>query len=1501
MAGLHFVATLDNKDVIRKSQEIEANIKKTSKEIEKSGLGLEEYCAHLKRGLLGLSAALGAKEIIGNIIKIRGEFQQLEVAFKTMLRSSEKADALLQQLTKTAATTPFDLQSIANGAKQLLAYGTAADEVNETLIRLGNIAAGLSIPLGDLVYLYGTTMTQGRLYTQDLNQFTGRGIPMIRELANEFKVAESEIKGMVEAGKIGFPEVQKVINRLTNEGGMFYNLMQEQSKTLSGQISNLGDSISTMFNEIGQTSEGVINTAISGIAWLVENYEKVGKTILEIAAAYGAYKAALIVLSALEMTRYQMTLKYGAAEKALTTTQALRLAIMGKLVAIQGKYNDVLLKNPYALVTAAVVSLGYSIYKLASYQSEAEKAQKKFNDAIAVVENNIAKEQSLLNSLARRLKMAQRGTEEWKSVKDEIVKNYSDYLPGLEEEIEKTGILSSSYDKLSESIRKTVAVRGYENFQKKITRSDAEQAEDIEKVYNAFMATFENKDEAYKAYQVWLDFLYNGEHVPLQTQKLFSKIRTSWNGTANTVLFDIRRQNKRTEQELEKYKQMFDITDEDLSAYDKNGIIDGSSQIEEEKITLEDLVKEIIEAQKALNKLRLEANNGLIGEKEVEEANKNLDELTQSYNLRTGKTWGKGNKSTEKEEINARKKLSEELLKIRSKNEDDDISLLKEGNEKKLRQINKNYEDQKNAIEKKIIELEELNKKAGEINLNEAGLTVAQQTEIDRSFELANSLRKKATLDVYKSEEQAMWDYLKQYGTYQQKKLAITEEYADKIRNAQSEGEKKQLEAERNSALGQINVQDIIGNIDWSVVFGEFGGMFRDVLSPVLEEAHRYSMSSEFKSLDVTEQSEFFEALRQMEQALGQTTPVSFKQLGEEIDRLNKAMSELNTLRANEKQVLAELKDAQNAYRSALERGSEEEIASANEKLRTVRENADAISESVKRADKAVSDSRETVSKTSSALKLKFDNLEEGLQKLAAGGLRNAYDALIMLGKSVNGSASKLAKALESVPFLGAILGILDILKDGLSNLITSVIDSVLGAISRILNEVLSGDLAVSILESLSSGFISIFDAITFGGFSKWVGLGESDPHLEEDIESLTTSNEVLTNSIDKLTDELSKSGGSDALGRYKEIINLLNQQEANYKEIIKRSAAAHKSGIKGEHSSNYYIDENITAEQWAEINKILGTESGYYHEIEILNKKFGFTAGKVIDAASFWDLTSEEMSKIFRLAPELFGQIMAYADDGYKNAAQYMNDYIALADEKAAAELGRLEGLTQMSFDDLYNNFFDTLMDMSSSAEDFSNNFSEMLMRALLTAQLGDEFKQRLKEWQEMLANAMSDDKLSNEERDNLRKKWDEMVADAAQIRDEVSMATGYDNNVSGERSSASKAVAQASQESVDLLGGMMTNVQSHTYILSENSKNMNYVLSEMALDMRNINNNDKIIIAGLNSAISIFNTISSRNEESLMYLATINSRIGNIEVAVSKTSTLIGDIVNRGLRLYR
>lgn len=339
------------------------------------GARIDDSFKKIGKTVAGVFAVSQIKEFVTHVATVRGEFQQLEIAFTTMLGSAGQANALMSQLIKTAAITPFGLKDIGQAAKQLLAYGVAANDVNSTLMRLGDIAAGLSIPINDLAYLYGTTMVQGRLYTQDLNQFLGRGIPLMEELAKQFGVAENQVKQLVEDGKVGFPEVQKAIESLTNEGSKFGGLMEAQSKSITGQISNIEDAIDTMFNEIGKSQEGVINTSLSLVSTLIENWETVGNILLTVIATYGAYKAAVIAVAA----AHKLMAIWGTVQAFLSLTTAIRSAKDAMLL-----FNMAVKANPIGLilsVLAAAVTAFLAFRKSTDESVDALKAEREEAEA----------------------------------------------------------------------------------------------------------------------------------------------------------------------------------------------------------------------------------------------------------------------------------------------------------------------------------------------------------------------------------------------------------------------------------------------------------------------------------------------------------------------------------------------------------------------------------------------------------------------------------------------------------------------------------------------------------------------------------------------------------------------------------------------------------------------------------------------------------------------------------------------------------------------------------------------------------------------------------------------------------------------------------------------------------------------------------------------------------------------------------------------------------------
>lgn len=300
MASIKFDITGDNSSVLKAFRGVQDGVSQTARAVEQQGQSIENVFNRIKSVASMAFAGFTAKEIISTLGTVRGEFQQFEIAFETMLGSGQKAKGMISNLANLAASTPFDMKGVVNGAKQLLAYGFAANEITDTMRRLGDVSAGLGLNLQDLTWLYGTTMVQGRLFTRDLMQFTGRGIPLTEELAKQFGVTKDKVSELVTAGKVGFPEVKKAIESLTNEGGKFGGLMEKQSHSITGQISNIQDTIEMAINDLGTQTEGLMNDALDITSKVIDHWKEIGEVILAAASAIGLYKAMAVSIAAFD-------------------------------------------------------------------------------------------------------------------------------------------------------------------------------------------------------------------------------------------------------------------------------------------------------------------------------------------------------------------------------------------------------------------------------------------------------------------------------------------------------------------------------------------------------------------------------------------------------------------------------------------------------------------------------------------------------------------------------------------------------------------------------------------------------------------------------------------------------------------------------------------------------------------------------------------------------------------------------------------------------------------------------------------------------------------------------------------------------------------------------------------------------------------------------------------------------------------------------------------------
>ena len=389
---------------------------------EKEGDRIDELTKRIGRAAAGIFSIGMAQQFARQVVQTRGQIQQLEIAFRTLTKSQEKADELMNQLIDTAAKTPFDLMGIADSAKFLLGIRVPVEEVNDTLKMLGDIAAGVGAPLKDIAYLYGTTITKAHMDTMDLRQFTGRGIDLIGELSKQYGIATDEVQKYVAAGKVGAEDFKRAIQSIRET--TFNNLMEEQSKSLTGQIANLGDAIDMMMNEIGKKTQGIASGAIGVAAKLVENYEKVGDVIYALITAYGMYKGANLAAVAAEKTAIAWRHRHALA------TVTLRRA--------QDALNKSILTNPYAIAGAAIIGLTAAIVRYKVAAVDAEKATGDFAEAKKELTDRIGEQRSKADDLVATIRDDNETTFAKQKAHEDLLKLYPDLLGKIDLETLKT-------------------------------------------------------------------------------------------------------------------------------------------------------------------------------------------------------------------------------------------------------------------------------------------------------------------------------------------------------------------------------------------------------------------------------------------------------------------------------------------------------------------------------------------------------------------------------------------------------------------------------------------------------------------------------------------------------------------------------------------------------------------------------------------------------------------------------------------------------------------------------------------------------------------------------------------------------------------------------------------------------------------------------------------------------------------------------------------------------
>ena len=653
---------------------------------------------------------------------------------------------------------------------------------------------------------------------------------------------------------------------------------------------------------------------------------------------------------------------------------------------------------------------------------------------------------------------------------------------------------------------------------------------------------------------------------------------------------------------------------------------------------------------------------------------------------------------------------------------------------------------------------------------------------------------------MYREEAEAMRDYLKEYGTFQQQKLAIAEEYAEKIRKAQSQGERLTLVKQRDAAVHKVDMEALTQKIDWGAAFGDLTGLLADQMKNLLGELKQYVKTDEFKKTGAADQQVVYDAIERIQSMLpGGNGTLDFARLQTQMHALGDAVTRVQNAELQQEAAFARLKAAQTDYNKALESGNQAEIERTKIALQMAQSSSASADEEYLNA---TSEMKALAGEVKSASQDTVDGLNmvsNGLHGFASGTLQGSFEGIqnmltglskLNIGGKVGDAISQMSETLSSAGVIGqiisAILSILDLLKDGIGPIISSLIDTIFNAITGILDNILSGDLFKQIGGSLVKGIGGLLNTVSFGGFNKLFGIGGNAREVQAAIDSLTDRNEKLQTSIEDLTDTIKASKGTKSVEAYRDAYKYQKETNANYLQIAQEQARYSGS----HHSWNYY---------W-----------GGFNQAQI--DKLSGQIGRQWDG-NLWSLSPEEM-KALRSNVDMWTQIQNTGKGGYGGRlTEKLDDYIAQAGKLEELTDQLYEGLTGISFDGMYSSFIDNLMNMKYGAKDAAEDISEYFMRAMLSNKIGELYSEKLKGWWEKFGKAMEDNELTEAERNALTEEYMQYVDEALALRDNLAAATGYDKTEAGGTSQSAKAggFTAMTQDQGTKLEGMFTSGLQH------------------------------------------------------------------------------------------
>ncbi len=1419
------------------SQRAQSEVKQTGATVSKEA---NEMCSAFDKlkGAMGVAfAGFTTQQLLSQIISVRGEFQKLEVSFSTLLGSESKGKALFKDITDFATSTPMMESDLARAAQTMLSFNISSEKVMPLLKQMGDISMGDSQKLQSLALAFSQASSSGKLMGQDLMQMINAGFNPLVEISKKTGRSMTDLKDAMSKGEISIAMVEDAFKSATEEGGQFNGMLEKQSKTLVGAQSNLEGAIQKLTNAVGEKLEpmlvGAFNSGYDAINNLTEtlentyiNFERIGRIIAEVAAVYGTYKAVSFAVLAVEkakvpvMAMVNVAMRAAAIQgKTLTTQQALlAVATHGATNAFKA-FGAAVKANWIGLAVTAVVALVAAIYELTQKETQEAKTEKALINIRTDAAVKAEQEKQKITNLIKVAKDETIAKEKRLKAMQDLNRIMPEYNAHLDKE---TGAYQANAKALDDYLKKLT--KKYE------LEGAKEQLQEIGKKKAELKAEMSNVENDYKTGKI------AKQYKTATAIASYGSVGAAAASTSRQQSVDVKNIfNARIKELKEEYKAQEEYEQRLLKLFGS----DIFSSEEQPQVQTPQETKTDKNAEKErIARLKAEAEYQEMLEKQAEKER--------------------------------RQRIDDEFATQQAV-----IDAMEDGSIKKQKQIQLDYEKQKEALRRGAEDL---------IAANEA---------------VAKEVWEKDPTNAKAREKGDIW-----YTSQARKKFKETNGLTGKeidmfqkqgiANNANARAQMKKIEDEAAESFAEQITAAMINDVDWSLAFEQLGVVLNESLRATLARLDKFVKGEDFAKLSTEQQRSVLQARSDVKAKIGDSN-FNFGDVREALAKYAQITEQVREAEGARLALIKEQNKLQTALNKALLDGNKVEAERTQQLIEENKIKSESNDAKLQRLKSAQVTAEAEANDQLVSFKDSITDVANVVQGLASGKLSSLWNALgenlqgriansvgkLFSGKNGSDIADKAGDAISGAlkvagdssgniwgAIISAILSILDIIAEkGLGELVSTLVNSISDAVSSIIRDLGSGALIKQIVEAVGNLLKDIgnalFSALSFGVFGNGNG-----KEVQKITERNTKAIEELTERIGDYTSSIKddKISLSASIDSYEAAINAQKEVAARSNETLQAQMAYHGD----HHSNNYYAND-------AMIRQL------YNSEVQNATKAGKDMEKSIAGLNDVYAMSPEQIAAIKTYMPQLWEYLTSV---GKYDKSEYWDAVAEQAGKVDELTETLNEKLTGMSFDSIKDNFASMLKDLSTTSQDWADSFEDMLKEAVINGLMADNYTQQLADLRQKMADAIKGGTLADEAA-SLKAEYNRIKNEAMQDRNDLYAALGIQDTQ--DQQASQNGIQSITEDTANELIGRITAMQIAVETMRISDENSRAVMNVISNNITSISTLATVRNAMLSDIRDMHAVTNSYLEDIAKYQKGIFNEIdGRIQKIVKHTEKL-------------